>query len=163
MHKFANRARFPGRSLFLIFLGALAAPATAGEPIRLDDQFLRAFVARSVGPANMGGRIVDVAVVANKPSTIYVATASGGLWKTVNNGTVWKPVFDQEETVSLGAVAVAPSNPSVVWVGTGEANARNSVSWGNGVYKSTDGGASWKQMGLTETAHIGRVVIHPRD
>jgi photosystem II stability/assembly factor-like uncharacterized protein len=111
----------------------------------------------------MGGRIVDVAVVESRPATMYVATASGGLWKTLNNGTTWKPVFDQEETVSLGAVAVARSNPDIVWVGTGEANPRNSVSWGNGVYRSDNGGKTWLHVGLADSAHIGRIVIHPQD
>jgi photosystem II stability/assembly factor-like uncharacterized protein len=109
----------------------------------------------------MGGRVVDLAVVEGRPAILYVATASGGLWKTTNNGTTWAPVFDREATVSLGAVAVAPSNPDVVWVGTGEANPRNSVAWGNGVYKSTDGGKTWKHAGLDDTRHIGRVIIHP--
>src|SRR5262249_47473294 len=84
-------------------------------------------------------------------------------WKTVNNGTTWAPVFDQQNTVSLGDVAVAPSNAEVVWVGTGEANARNSVSWGDGVYKSTDAGKTWKHMGLRESRHVGRIVIHPKN
>jgi photosystem II stability/assembly factor-like uncharacterized protein len=109
----------------------------------------------------MGGRVVDLAVVESRQATFYVATASGGLWKTTNNGTTWAPVFEREVTVSLGAVAVAPSNPEIVWVGTGEANSRNSVSWGDGVYKSTDGGKSWQNAGLRDTQHIGRVVIHP--
>jgi photosystem II stability/assembly factor-like uncharacterized protein len=109
----------------------------------------------------MGGRVVDIAVVASRPATLYVGTASGGLWKTVNNGTSWAPAFEREAAVSIGAVAVAPSNPQIVWVGTGEANARNSVSWGDGVYKSTDGGKTWCHAGLKDTQHIGRVVIHP--
>ena len=120
-----------------------------------------ALPARCLGPGNMGGRVVDLAVVESRPATLYVATASGGLWKTTNNGTTWTAVFERQATVSLGAVAVAPSNPDVVWVGTGEANARNSVSWGDGVYKSTDGGKTWQNMGLRDTQHIGRIVIHP--
>ncbi len=111
----------------------------------------------------MSGRITDVAVVESKPSTMYVASASGGLWKTVNNGITWTPVFDREATVSLGDVTVAPSNPDVVWIGTGEANARNSVSWGDGVYKSADAGKTWKNMGLRDTRHIGRIIIHPKN
>jgi photosystem II stability/assembly factor-like uncharacterized protein len=118
---------------------------------------------RNIGPANMGGRIDDFAVVENKPYIFYVATASGGVWKTINNGITWKPIFDNESVSSIGAIAVALSDPSIVWVGTGEANNRQSSSWGNGVYKSTDGGKTWKHMGLTDTHHIGRIVIHPRD
>jgi photosystem II stability/assembly factor-like uncharacterized protein len=147
----------PATALVLFALGLAAAPASADPPARLID----AIPARCLGPANMGGRVVDVAVVERRPATLYVATASGGLWKTTNHGTTWAPVFEREVTVSLGAVAVASSNPDVVWVGTGEANARNSVAWGNGVYKSTDGGKTWHHAGLDDTRHVGRVVIHP--
>jgi photosystem II stability/assembly factor-like uncharacterized protein len=118
---------------------------------------------RCVGPANPGGRIDDVAVVENNPRIIYVATASGGLWKTTNNGVTWVPVFDGQTTSSIGDVTVAPSNPDVVWVGTGEPNNRQSSSWGDGVFKSTDGGKTWKNMGLRDTHHIGRIAIHPAD
>jgi photosystem II stability/assembly factor-like uncharacterized protein len=111
----------------------------------------------------MSGRVVDVAVVEKRPSTMFVASASGGLWKTVNNGTTWEPVFDKQTTLSLGAVAVAQSNPAIVWVGTGEANPRNSVSSGDGVYKSTNGGRTWTCQGLRDSQHIGRIVIHPTD
>jgi photosystem II stability/assembly factor-like uncharacterized protein len=134
-------------------------PAHAAEPTRLLD----GLAARNIGPANMGGRIVDVAVVESDPKTVYVAAASGGLWKTTDSGASWTPVFDGQSTLCLGAVAVAPSDPQVVWVGSGEGNPRNSVSWGDGVYKSVDGGHTWKNMGLKETRHIGRVVIHPRN
>ncbi|MBK7601693.1 MAG: hypothetical protein IPJ07_25455 [Acidobacteria bacterium] len=109
----------------------------------------------------MGGRIDDFAVVEASPSTIYAATASGGLWKTINNGTTWDPLFDNQEVSSIGDVTLAPSNPDIVWVGTGEANNRQSSSWGNGVYKSTDGGKTWANMGLKDSHHIGRIVIHP--
>jgi len=116
---------------------------------------------RCVGPANMGGRIDDFAVVENSPQVIYVAIASGGVWKTTNNGVTWEPVFDDQSTSTIGDVTVAPSNPDIVWVGTGEPNNRQSSSWGNGVYKSTDGGKTWKNMGLADTHHIGSIVIHP--
>ena len=116
---------------------------------------------RCIGPANPGGRIDDFAVVENKPNIIYMGTASGGVWKTTNNGITWKPIFDNQDTSSIGDVAVSRSNPDTVWVGTGEANNRQSSSWGNGVYKSQDGGSTWKNMGLRETHHIGRIVIHP--
>jgi photosystem II stability/assembly factor-like uncharacterized protein len=146
------------RLVLLAFLLA-ATPARAADATLA--RLLDALPARCLGPANMGGRVFDLAVVEGRPATIFVATASGGLWKTTNNGTTWAPVFEREKTVSLGAVAVAPSNPDVVWVGTGEANARNSVAWGDGVYKSTDGGKTWHNAGLRDTQHIGRVVIHP--
>ena len=114
---------------------------------------------RSIGPALDGGRVDDFAVVENNPHIIYCGTASGGLWKTTNNGVTWKPIFDKQSTSSIGDVTVAPSNPDIVWVGTGEANSRNSSSWGNGVYKSHDGGKTWLHMGLKDTHHIGRIVI----
>lgn len=121
---------------------------------------------RSIGPVNTSGRIDDIAVarVRGQADAIYVATASGGLWKSTNNGISWAPVFDNVDAMmSIGAVAVAPTDPNTVWVGTGEANTRQSSSWGDGVYKSTDGGASWTMMGLRDTRSVGRIVIDPRD
>lgn len=118
---------------------------------------------REIGPAIMGGRVDDIAVVESNPKIVYVAMASGGLWKTTNAGTTWQPIFDQQSVASIGTVAVAPSDPSIVWVGTGEANNRQSSSWGDGVYKSMDGGKTWRNMGLTDTHHIGRLAIHPTD
>jgi photosystem II stability/assembly factor-like uncharacterized protein len=116
---------------------------------------------RNIGPANMGGRIDDFAVVESNPFIIYAATASGGIWKTTNNGVTWKPIFDDQSTSTIGDIAIAPSNPDIIWAGTGEPNNRQSSSWGNGVYKSMDGGHSWTNMGLQDTHHIGRIVIHP--
>lgn len=118
---------------------------------------------RSIGPANMGGRIADIEGVAGDPSIVYVASASGGLWKTTNGGTTWKPIFERQGTLSIGDIALAPGNPDVVWVGTGESNVRNSVSFGDGVYKSTDGGKTWQHMGLKESEHISAIVINPNN
>ncbi len=118
---------------------------------------------RNVGPAIMGGRIDDVAVVESRPATVYVATASGGLLKTTNNGTTWTLLFDEQPVSTIGDVTLAPSNPEIVWVGTGEPNNRQSSSWGNGVYRSTDGGRSWAHLGLADTHHIGRIAVDPRD
>jgi photosystem II stability/assembly factor-like uncharacterized protein len=111
----------------------------------------------------MGGRVTALAVVEQQPRRFYVGTAAGGVWKTVNNGTTWTPILDRQDCLSIGDVAVAASNPEHVWVGTGEANPRNSVSWGNGVYRSTDGGASWQHVGLEQTAHVSRILIHPQN
>src|SRR5262245_50453795 len=143
-----------------LLLLALIAPSRGQEKLLLNPNLFDAFSVRCIGPANMGGRIVDIAVVDSDPSTMYVAAATGGLWKTSDGGKSWMPLTD-DVTASLGAVAVAPSNPQIVWIGSGEANARNSVSWGDGVYRSSDGGKSWKNMGLRDTHHIGRVAIHP--
>ena len=118
---------------------------------------------RSIGPAIMGGRIADVEGVPGDPNVVYVASASGGLWKTTNGGVTWKPIFERQGTISLGDIALAPSNPEVIWAGTGESNVRNSVSFGDGVYKSTDGGKTWQHMGLKDTERISAVVIHPQN
>jgi photosystem II stability/assembly factor-like uncharacterized protein len=118
---------------------------------------------RSIGPANMGGRTADVEGVPGDANVVYVATASGGLWKTINGGVTWKPIFERQGTISLGDIALAPSNPEVVWAGTGESNVRNSVSFGDGVYKSTDGGKTWQHMGLRDTERISAIAIHPQN
>jgi photosystem II stability/assembly factor-like uncharacterized protein len=135
------------------------APTPGPLPTRLD----KLFAWRPIGPANMGGRITALAVCDTDPTCYYVATASGGLLKTDNNGSTFGHQFDHEATVSLGAVAVAPGNRDVVWVGTGEANPRNSVSFGDGVYKSTKGGKNWEHMGLKASFQIGKIVIHPKN
>jgi photosystem II stability/assembly factor-like uncharacterized protein len=124
---------------------------------------LKSLELREIGPAVMGGRIDDFAVVESNPNIVFVGVASGGVWKTTNNGTTWTPVFDKEGVSTIGDIAIAPSDPSVVWVGSGEPNNRQSSSWGDGAYKSLDGGKTWQNMGLRATHHIGRIVIHPRN
>ncbi|MGH9932433.1 MAG: VPS10 domain-containing protein [Pyrinomonadaceae bacterium] len=130
---------------------------------KLDDTFLKNLQFRSIGPANMGGRIDDIAVVESNPSTYYVGAATGGVWKTTNNGTTFEPIFDEQGSTSIGDIAIAPSDPSIIWVGTGEPNNRQSSSWGDGVYRSLDAGKTWANMGLRDSKHIGRVVIDSRD
>ncbi len=138
------------------------APKTAVPPADVIPQsWVNKFHWRSIGPATMGGRITSIAVFDADPTTYWIASASGGLLKTTNNGISFEHQFDRESTVSIGAVAVAPSDRNIVWVGTGEANPRNSVSFGDGVYKSTDGGKSWKNMGLKSSYQIGDIVVHP--
>jgi photosystem II stability/assembly factor-like uncharacterized protein len=129
----------------------------------LPAEWVKALNWRSIGPAGMGGRITAISVFEADPTTYWIATASGGLLKTVNNGVTFEHQFDKEATVSIGDVCVAPSDKNIVWVGTGEGNPRNSVSYGDGVYKSTDGGKKWKHMGLKKSFQIGRLAIHPKD
>ena len=143
---------------------AFAAPIAAQE--QPDDPIARATSAlrfRTIGPTIMGGRVAELAVVESDPRIFYVGVASGGVWKTENAGITFEHVFRDESTASVGAVAVAPSNPNVVWVGTGEPNNRQSSPWGNGVYRSTDAGRTWTHLGLENTHHIGRIRVHPRD
>jgi photosystem II stability/assembly factor-like uncharacterized protein len=149
-------------------VAAQARPTRSSTPpaASIEASKLQALKWRSVGPATMSGRVTDVAVArtSGAPDALYVGAASGGLWKTTDWGTTWDPVFDSVDgMMSIGDVAVAPSNPNLLWVGTGEANNRQSTSWGDGVYKSTDGGRSWKHMGLKESRHVGRIVIHPNN
>lgn len=118
---------------------------------------------RSIGPAIFDGRVADVEGIPGNPNVVYVASASGGLWKTVNGGITWKPIFERQGTISLGDIAIDPKNPEVIWAGTGEGNPRNSVSFGDGVYKSNDGGKTWQHLGLRDTMYITRILIHPQN
>ncbi|HEU4989371.1 MAG TPA: hypothetical protein VFT41_06295 [Gemmatimonadaceae bacterium] len=131
--------------------GKMAGPSLAGLKLR------------SIGPAMISGRITDIAVNPRNESQWYVAAASGGVWKTDNAGTTWTPVFDHEPVYSIGVVTLDPNNPNVVWVGTGEYNAQRSVSYGDGVYKSQDGGKTWTNMGLAHSEHVGRIIVDPRN
>jgi photosystem II stability/assembly factor-like uncharacterized protein len=163
--------------LLVVFLavasgGAVAAPPAPARPAPaptptpapgLDPVLLKSLKARSIGPAVMGGRVPDVALDPSDPFTFYVALGTGGLMKTSDNGGSFQGVFEDQPVAAVGAVAVAPSDPKVVWVGTGEANDRNSSSWGNGVYRSTDGGSSWTHVGLKDSKTVARIIVHPTD
>ncbi|HEX9080755.1 MAG TPA: sialidase family protein, partial [Holophagaceae bacterium] len=140
-----------------------AVPAAKSPVSPVDAARLVALKARSIGPAIMGGRVSDLAVDPASPDTFYVGLATGGVWKTVNAGATFTPIFDKQPVASIGAVAVAPSDPKVVWVGTGEGNDRNSSGWGNGVYRSTDGGATWTHVGLAWSKAIPRIAVDPKD
>ncbi len=117
---------------------------------------------RNIGPASGGGRVVDIEAHPDDFTKVYVASASGGVWKSINAGTTWQPIFDKYETASIGDIAIDPDNLNTIWVGTGEANNRNSVSWGNGIYKSTDGGVTFENKGLQTTHQISRVLVNPK-
>ncbi len=145
---------------------ALALSTASYIPAQISSATLGGLEWRSIGPAATGGRIADLAVVKapGQADIIYVATTTGGVFRSMNAGISFAPIFDHAGAMmSTGAIAVAPSNPTVVWVGTGEADNRQSSSWGGGVYKSLDAGATWQKMGLADTHHIGKIVIHPSD
>jgi len=152
-------------------LPAQATPTAKTTPVVFDADSARLAELpwRSIGPAVTSGRVVAFAVPEGPKSQIgerlgelfYVASASGGVWKTTNGGTTWESIFDHQGSASIGDIAVAPSNPDIVWVGTGEANNQRSSSWGDGVYKSENGGKTWTNMGLKKSEHIGRIIVHP--
>lgn len=141
----------------------VVAPAAAQEARAFTSTQLTELHFRSIGPAVMGGRVHEVAALPDDPSTVYVATASSGLWKSTNKGTTWTSIFEGQATSSFGDVAIAPSDHDIIWAGTGEQNNRQSSTWGNGVYRSTDGGETWAHLGLEKTRSIGRVLVDPRD
>ena len=144
---------------------ALGRPthAHAQSPPPISAAHFSPMTARSIGPAGMSGRVSDVAVDLSDPTVIYVGTATGGVWRSRDGGLTWQPIFDEQPVLGIGAVAVSGSNPDVVWAGTGEGNPRNSAGVGNGVYRSLDGGDTWRHMGLERSERIHRIVIHPED
>jgi len=134
-----------------------------GGPVRLNPELFGELRLRSLGPTFKPGRVADIAVDPRNRSVWYLAVGSGGLWKTTNRGINWEPIFDQGGSYSLGCVTIDTRNPDVIWLGTGENSSNRSVGYGDGVYKSTDGGQSWKHMGLSDSQHIGRILVDPRD
>ena len=149
--------------LQLKLLLAFVLGISAVSAQKLDMEKLKGMEARSIGPAAMSGRITAIDVVINDRDIMYVGSASGGLWKTTSGGINWEPVFDKESVMAIGAVAIQQSNPSVIWVGTGEGNPRNSLNGGYGIYRSLDGGKNWKLMGLEKTRNIHRIIIDPEN
>jgi len=141
----------------------LLSIATTAFAQSFDPSILNQLEWRNIGPGSMGGRISAIEGVAGNPRILYAATGSGGLFKTVNAGTTWTPIFERPETISIGDIAIHPKNPDTIWVGTGEANLRNSVSIGSGMYYSRDGGKSWEHRGLDQTMTISRIALDPRD
>lgn len=136
-------------------------PEAEAEPATLD--LAAPFQWRAIGPSTFGGRVVDLALHPDRPATVWVASASGGLWVTRDHGTTFECLFENEGTLSIGDIAVSPHDPDVIWVGTGEANNQRSSYWGDGVYRSDDGGATWTHVGLADSHHIGRIVVHPEE
>ena len=142
----------------------LAGHASAQTPVKVDSETISGLGARNIGSAAMSGRIAAVAAVQEGPRlTVYVGAASGGVWKSVNGGTTFKPVFDKQPVQSIGAITIDPKNPKVIWVGTGEAWTRNSVSIGDGIYKSVDGGDNWVNVGLPESERIAKILVDPTE
>src|SRR5882724_2099153 len=139
-----------------------ATPTPSPAAPQLTDVLFKNLKARSIGPAVMGGRVSDIAISPNNPFVFYVGLGQGGVFKTNDDGVTFEPMFDKQPMLSIGAVAVAPSDSDVVWVGTGEANDSNSSDWGDGVYRSTDGGEKWQNIGLKESRSIARIVVDPK-
>jgi photosystem II stability/assembly factor-like uncharacterized protein len=155
-------ARFTGLFALLIFV--VCASPLAAQDAKFDSDTISGLGARNIGSAEMSGRVAALAAVKeNGRLTVYIASASGGVWKSVNGGTTYKSVFDKQDVQSIGAIAIDPSNPKTIWVGTGEPWTRNSVSIGDGVYKSTDGGDNWTSLGLKDTERISKILIDPKD
>ncbi|HKL37837.1 MAG TPA: hypothetical protein VJ876_03015, partial [Bacteroidales bacterium] len=150
----------------LVFIGTsmLLAQEERQEADKLmSAQTFREMEMRNIGPALMSGRIADIAIHPDNPHLWYVAVGSGGVWKTVNSGTTWEPVFDDQGSYSIGCVTIDPHNPNRVWVGTGENIGGRHVGYGDGIYLSNDGGQSWKNMGLKESEHISKIIVHPEN
>jgi photosystem II stability/assembly factor-like uncharacterized protein len=142
---------------------SVAAPTPSATAPPLTEVLFKNLKARSIGPAVMGGRVSDIAIDPRNPFVFYVGLAHGGIFKTGDNGVSFDPIFDKQPALSIGSLAIAPSDSDVIWVGTGEANDRNSSGWGDGVYRTTDGGDNWQNVGLKNSRAIGRVIVHPKN
>jgi hypothetical protein len=144
-------------------LSASVTPAPAAGAPQLSDVLFKNLKARAIGPAVMGGRVSDIAIDPRNPFVFYVALGHGGIFKSGDGGVTFDPIFDQQPALSIGAIAIAPSDSDVIWVGSGEANDRNSSDWGNGVYRTTDGGEHWTNVGLKDSRCIARIVVDPKN
>ena len=149
-------------SAIVLFL-LLTSTTPAQTTVQIDPELLAGMKARTIGPAAMSGRIAAIDVVESNPDILYVGAATGGVWKSMNGGLSFAPLFDDQPVAAIGAVSIFQPSPEIVWVGTGEGNPRNSMSVGNGIYKSVDGGKTWQHLGLEKTERIHRIVLHPRD
>src|ERR1700731_4545518 len=144
-------------------LSASVAPVPSSGPPALTDVLFKNLKARAIGPAVMGGRVSDIAIDPRNPFVFYVALGHGGIFKSGDNGVSFDLIFDKKPVLSIGAVAIAPSDSDVIWVGSGEANDRNSSDWGDGVYRTTDGGEHWTNVGLKDSRTIARLVVDPKN
>jgi hypothetical protein len=144
-------------------LSASVTPAPSSGAPQLTDVLFKNLKARSIGPAVMGGRVSDIAIDPRNPFVFYVALGHGGVFKSGDSGVSFDPIFDKQSALSIGAIAIAPSDSDVIWVGSGEANDRNSSDWGDGVYRTTDGGEHWTNVGLKESRTIARIVVDPKN
>jgi len=157
-------------SLFALFLTLLLGAASVGHATAADEEesplnatVLSGLELRSLGPALMSGRIADIVVAPDDPGTWYVAAGSGGVWKTVNSGTTWQPIFTDQASYSIGCLTIDPHQSNTIWLGSGENVSGRHVGYGDGVYRSRDGGQTWENLGLEKSEHIGRIVVHPED
>jgi hypothetical protein len=154
-----NNTTMQKRILSLVFIFSVVITDLLAQ--KVDMSLFQGLKPRNIGPAGMSGRVTAIAADPRNTDVLYIGTASGGLWKTANAGTTFKPIFDEQPVASIGALAVDPLRPDVVWAGTGEGNPRNSVTGGYGIYKSLDGGKTWTLSGLEETRHIHRIIVNP--
>ncbi len=158
---FGEKSRALKRNIFLLLGGALLIGISHAQ---MDDTGIaQAFRWRNIGPANMSGRVADIEALDDDFTFVLIGSASGGVWKSVNAGTTWEPIFDTYGAASIGDIAIYQKNPDIIWVGTGEKNPRNSIAWGDGIYKSIDGGISFTKMGLEDTHSIAKIIPHPED
>lgn len=148
------------RLLFLTLTLLYTLPTLAQQ---LDMDRLKGIQARNIGPAGMSGRVTVASVVTDDPTTMYIGTASGGVWKSTSGGIHWEPIFDNQPAASIGDIAIYQKNPNIIWVGTGEGNPRNTQNMGNGVFRSMDGGKTWEHLGLESTRVIHRIIVHPEN
>ena len=151
------------KKLIILFFTFILSYLMMGQGLPADESTFSGFKLRNVGPSFTSGRIADVAIHPDNQNVWYVAVGSGGVWKTVNSGTTWKPIFDDQSVYSTGCIVLDPQNPNVVWLGTGENVGGRHVAFGDGIYKSDDGGKSWKNMGLTKSEHLSEIIVHPEN
>src|SRR5436305_4879852 len=160
---FPWRSSMPARRfLVVLLLAALAGPRAVQAADPVDPALLQELHWRLIGPFR-GGRVLAVTGVPGEPEHFYFGSVNGGVWETIDAGRTWQPIFDGQPTQSIGALAVAPSDPHILYVGTGEADMRSDIAQGDGMYKSTDRGKTWTHIGLDDSQQIGRVVVHPSD